>query len=106
MKNKFATRLIGTLGLVGVMIVGCASPAPTPTVAPTPTATPVTSTFAPDNAPMILVPAGDFTMGSDDANIVAYDSGKPAHPVYLDAFWMDKFEVTNARYKKCVDAGK
>jgi formylglycine-generating enzyme required for sulfatase activity len=109
-------RLICALGLLSVIVVGCASPTPTvappqaatpaPTTVPTPLATPVTNAFAPDNAPMILVPAGDFTMGSDDANIVAYDSGKPAHPVYLDAFWMDKFEVTNARYKKCVDAGK
>jgi len=51
---------------------------------------------------MVFVPAGDFTMGSNDG-----DNGeKPQHTVYLDAFWMDKYEVTNAQYKKCVDAGK
>jgi serine/threonine-protein kinase len=50
---------------------------------------------------MVYVPAGEFTMGSND-----YDDEKPPHAVYLDAFWIDKFEVTNALYKKCVDAGK
>jgi len=51
---------------------------------------------------MVYVPAGDFTMGSNDGP----SDAKPAHVVYLDAFWIDKFEVTNALYKKCVDAGK
>ena len=60
-----------------------------------------TRAFAPDNAPMQFVPAGEFTMGSNDG-----DNEKPIHIVYLDAFWMDKFEVTNALYKKCVDAGR
>ncbi len=52
-----------------------------------------------DNADMILVPVGEFTMGSNDGN----DSEKPAHNVFLDSFWIDKFEVTNALYKRCVD---
>ena len=50
---------------------------------------------------MVLVPAGEFTMGSDsDPN-----DTRPAHQVYLDAFYIDKFEVTNALYRMCVDAG-
>lgn len=55
---------------------------------------------APIDAVMVTVPAGDFTMGSND------DDSKPAHQVYLDAFSIDKYEVTNAQYKQCVDAGK
>ena len=51
--------------------------------------------------PMVLVPAGEFTMGSDNGS----DDEKPVHTVYLDAFYMDKFEVTNAHYNVCVDAG-
>jgi formylglycine-generating enzyme required for sulfatase activity len=77
-----------------------ATPLPTPTFTATPRA------FPPDNAPMQFVSAGDFKMGSDDADKDANSDERPQHTVYLDAFWMDKFEVTNALYKKCVDAGK
>jgi formylglycine-generating enzyme required for sulfatase activity len=52
---------------------------------------------------MKYVPAGEFTMGSDEA--MAPTQEKPAHEVYLDAFYMDKYEVTNKLYKACVDAG-
>ena len=52
---------------------------------------------------MRLVPAGEFTMGSDEA--ASPTEEKPAHEVYLDAFYIDKYEVTNKLYKACVDAG-
>jgi len=53
-----------------------------------------------DNAPMVLIPAGEFQMGSNDGE----DDEKPVHTVYLDAFYMDVYEVTNAQYKKFTDA--
>ena len=43
---------------------------------------------------MVLIPAGEFTMGSE-ANPAA---NNPAHTVYVDAFYMDTYEVTNAQY--------
>ena len=43
---------------------------------------------------MVLIPAGEFTMGSE-ANTAA---NNPVHIVYVDAFYMDKYEVTNAQY--------
>jgi formylglycine-generating enzyme required for sulfatase activity len=54
---------------------------------------------------MVYVPAGEFIMGSAASDGVAQDDEKPQHKVYLDAFWIDKTEVTNAQYKKCVAAG-
>ena len=55
-----------------------------------------------DGAEMVLIPAGDFQMGSDDSE--ADDDEKPVHTVYVDAFYMDKYEVTNAQFKAFVDA--
>lgn len=50
---------------------------------------------------MRLVPAGAFSMGSDSGSA----DEKPIHSVTLDAYYIDKYEVTNAAYKRCVDAG-
>jgi formylglycine-generating enzyme required for sulfatase activity len=51
---------------------------------------------------MINVPAGTFTMGDNDA---ASSAESPAHSVYLAAYAIDKYEVTNRLYQACVDAG-
>lgn len=51
---------------------------------------------------MEFIPAGEFQMGSIDAD--ADDDEKPVHTVYVGAFYMDKHEVTNAAYKKFVNA--
>ncbi|WNM61489.1 SUMF1/EgtB/PvdO family nonheme iron enzyme [Candidatus Nitrospira neomarina] len=53
-----------------------------------------------DGAPMILVPGGEFVMGSDDRS---FSGVSPAHRVYLDAFYMDQFEVTTARYHQFME---
>ena len=42
----------------------------------------------------VVVPAGEFIMGTDQAREDAY----PEHKVYLDAFEIDRYEVTNAQY--------
>ena len=60
-----------------------------------------------DNVPqppegMVLIPAGTFQMGSEDED--ANEDEQPVHTVYVDAFYMDKYEVTNAQYKAFVDA--
>ena len=56
--------------------------------------------FGKDGAPMVLIPAGEFTMGSDKGD----DDEQPIHKVFLDTFYIDKFEVTNARFAKFVEA--
>jgi formylglycine-generating enzyme required for sulfatase activity len=48
---------------------------------------------------MIYVPAGEFIMGSS----IGENEG-PEHKVYVDAFWIDQTEVTNAMFRKFVDA--
>ncbi len=49
---------------------------------------------------MLLIGGGEFTMGSDSDG----DESKPAHKVRLEAFYIDKYEVTNADYKEFCDA--
>ena len=55
---------------------------------------------------MIDIPAGEFQMGCDFAHNSACPGMElPMHPVYLDAYRIDKYEVTNGQYAACVDAG-
>jgi formylglycine-generating enzyme required for sulfatase activity len=55
-----------------------------------------------DSMKSVYVPGGEFVMGSEDGK----DDEKPVHTVYLDAFWIDQSEVTNAMYSICVQAGE
>ena len=47
---------------------------------------------------MVLIPAGDFQMGSNDGE----GDEVPVHTVYVDAFYMGKYEVTIGAYKRFV----
>jgi iron(II)-dependent oxidoreductase len=49
---------------------------------------------------MVAVAAGQYTIGREDGD----DIEKPVHTVPLKAFFIDKTEVTNAEYKKFIDA--
>ena len=49
---------------------------------------------------MVLIPAGEFRMGSNSGD----PDEKPVHSVYVDAFYMDKYEVTNAQYAAFLNA--
>ena len=98
-----------------------AAPTDTPTTTPTATPTPVVSTVEPPPPPvpadMALVPAGDFIQGSSDAEIDAaiqmcgnafggicphprdwFTDETPRRTVYLDEFYIDKWEVTNQQF--------
>ena len=90
-----------------------------------------TETLPPTNSPsatnggispgeMVLIPAGSFQMGSSETDLQWVIDGcvnngndhdlctkmvrneSPTHRVYLDAFYMDKYEVTNIQYAQCV----
>ena len=51
---------------------------------------------------MRRIPAGEFTMGTNDPNSMANE--RPAHRVRLDGFWMDEHDVTNAEFRRFVEA--
>jgi formylglycine-generating enzyme len=53
-------------------------------------------------AGMVWIPGGDFTMGTDAA--IGWAEEKPAHRVHVDGFWMDETDVTNAEFRRFVDA--
>jgi formylglycine-generating enzyme required for sulfatase activity len=88
---------------------------PTATVTPTPTkratftitASPTLGVLSTQISPkdgmvLMYVPAGEFRMGAQGGEI----DELPVHTVYLDAFWIDQTEVTNAMYAKCISAGR
>jgi formylglycine-generating enzyme required for sulfatase activity len=52
-----------------------------------------------DGTEMVLVPAGEFTMGSNEG-----EDEKPLRRIYLDAFYIDRHETTNALYRRFVDS--
>ncbi len=104
--EKIVTQVVEKQALV--------TPTPGPTQTPRPSAQRATSapgigsTWTSPVGGMVLVyvPAGEFTMGSTDDDRDADDDEKPQHKVTLDAFWIDRTEVTKDQYQKCVAAGK
>ena len=59
----------------------------------------------PAPAPMVWIPGGEFTMGSDKAD-EKHAEEAPGHAVIVKGFWMDVTEVTNAQFQAFVDATK
>jgi formylglycine-generating enzyme len=53
-----------------------------------------------DGAPMVLIPAGPFTMGSNDG----FPNERPEHTVTLDAYYIDQYEITLTLYRKFLEA--
>ena len=52
------------------------------------------------NEDMVFIPGGEFLMGSNDGQ----NNEKPVHKVNISGFYMDKYEVTVAKYEKFVNA--
>lgn len=130
-----AAAVAGTALLFSVSTVVSAHPPPrrrAPVIAPAPVRdAPTQSALVSLKAPApdaILIRAGTFTMGSDEAeiaNAIALCQLEPAgaaeddtcredrfvheyapHPVYLSDYWIDRTEVTVARYRQCVASGR
>src|SRR4030095_11720817 len=73
---------------------------PTQAIVPT-TPTPDMMVLGKDGAVLLYVPAGEYSRGSDNRE----SDEAPFHTVFLDAFWIDKTEVTVRMYSLCVNAG-
>jgi len=67
----------------------------------TPAAAELPATRKDPNGDMVLIPGGEFIMGSNERS-----DQQPPHIVALSNFYIDRTEVTNGAYKRCVDAGK
>ena len=142
-----AFRIIPVFAVFILLAASCqpvatTSPPPTatpsfPTTTPLPIeepASPATSSMPPaqptfgstwarpaDGMVMVYVPAGEFQMGSTEAQIETaialcrehyspcnnwyYGREGPAHAVSIGGFWIDQAEVTNAQYRRCVEGG-
>ena len=118
---------LGILGMLAVLVftnqkknfpvVGSPQPIQSPQTSETPLIQPTKSTAAnkaipilkigstavskKDGMTLVYVPAGEFEMGSQDGEA----DEQPVHKVFLGAFWIDKTEVTNSQYSKCMDEG-
>ncbi len=86
-------------------------PTVTPTRVPTPAGLPTNAalggawTRPADGMVMVRVPAGTFPMGSPPGEPWTQEDEVPPHAVTLRAFWLDRTEVTNGQYARCVVAG-
>ena len=83
-------RTFATSALMALTVAGCGDVAPTALELKEM----VFSTPAGLDHVMVLVSEGVFLMGSEDG----LDNEAPVHQVHLDAFYIDKFEVTNEKY--------
>lgn len=102
-----AVAQVSTTQLTEIVSAPTGTPNPSPTMTPTVTVAPAVSpTTLPGKTTlrgvsMVLVPAGAFIMGSDSG----YPKERPAHEVFLSAYYIDLTEVTNLYYIACVQEG-
>ncbi len=57
-----------------------------------------------DGAILVYVPAGTFIMGTPADDPLADGDESPQRTIFLDAFWLDRTEVSNGMYERCVQA--
>jgi formylglycine-generating enzyme len=55
---------------------------------------------------LVWIPPGEFWMGALESDPLSRPDEKPRHRVAVDGFWMDQTEVTNAQFRRFVEATK
>ncbi len=104
MQCSLPQYLIAVLAVLGLFTHAQASAAPSQSRAPTHYRSighgAVVSLDCPDG--MVWIPGGVFVMGSTDP--LARVDEAPKHRVRVDGIWMDATEVTNAQFRKFVNA--
>ena len=105
MHTRYTLTAVIMIGLVLTASCGNTTPAST-TVAPSgspvsesPSGQEGARTRPTDGMTMVYVPGGEFRMGT------TWSLSDRVHSVSLDSFWIDRTEVTNAHYGRCVAAG-
>ncbi len=78
------------------------SPTATLTSSPKPTATATNTTSPAEDVGLVIIPAGEFTMGSNSDEPYFWGAEASRHTVYLDDFSIYRTEVTNSMYSACV----
>lgn len=114
--ETWSNDMNGIIGAINRESFPNEQPVPPPTPIPTPQ--PPGASVALE---MVTVPAGNFIMGSSDTDIQSvvsqcnsvegncqeawFGSEKPSRTAFADTFSISKYEVTNAQYNACVNAG-
>ncbi|MDH5762829.1 MAG: formylglycine-generating enzyme family protein [Nitrospinota bacterium] len=99
-------RIVFTFLIIGIFISACDKKSET---------LPSQKISKEDGKAMVLVPAGEFVMGTDRTDPEnthlkigtvkpLYKDQHPEHKVYLDAFYIDQYEVTNLEYQRFIEA--
>ncbi len=132
-KHKSKWLIVLALLIIAIILSGCGatpereaatsaiSNTPVPTDSPSDIPIPPSSSV---NIDMILIPAGEFEMGGDADQALTicqeiydpyydfaqcgsnmFEDEDPIHLVYLDEYYIDKYEVTIADYQVCVEEG-
>jgi len=96
MRTKGFARLVAWVSVFGLLAASTASCAPAREAGE--------ARPGPNGMMVAWVPAGKFTMGSNEADASALNKAAPQRAASVEGFWISLTEVTNAQYLRCVEA--
>ena len=102
MTTIYCIRFIFMLGICLMMVYGCtdirsSNPSRSPTQEPVGAGT---DEILPLELGMVAIPAGEFLMGSEKGE----RDERPVHTVFLEAYEIDQYPVTNEQYERFMKA--